>query len=274
VTTAPAHEKSSVAALDRHLPGLDGLRGVACLLVFLYHLRWAAGDPPLAIGSFQVIPILKNCDIGVAIFFALSGLLLSIPFWRAVHSGAKWPDFGRYIWRRACRIVPAYYACLIVVYLFRGGTYTFYGFIDFLLHAGFVHTFSDQSYLSVQGVLWTIGLEFQFYLFLPAMMAGLAWIARKIDLRIACAALFTATFALQAAARAVIVAIEPIIPDRFLGPSGLVIACGTIFHFLPFFVLGILGGGLCLFWRDRRMYIAPLASGCLALAGVALIKVL
>ena len=267
MSTAPAYKKAAAVALDRHLPGLDGLRGVACLLVFVYHLRWLAGDPPLFVGNFRALSILKNCDIGVAIFFALSGLLLSIPFWRAMQSGASWPDFRRYFWRRACRIVPAYYACLLVVYLFRGGTYTFHGFIDFLLHAGFVHTFSDQSYLSVHGLLWTIGLEFQFYLFLPVMMAGLAWLARRIDIRIACMALFTATLLLQAAASAAIIAIEPLISDRFLGPGGIVISCGTIFHFLPFFALGMLGGGLCLFWRDRQMRAAPLVWGCLALSG-------
>jgi peptidoglycan/LPS O-acetylase OafA/YrhL len=267
VSNTPEYEKTVAAGSDRHMPGLDGLRGVACLLVFVYHLRWAAGDPALTIGGFDMLRVMKNCDIGVAIFFALSGLLLSMPYWRAIYADAPWPECRRYLWRRACRILPAYYACLVVVYLLRDGTYTFYGFLDFLLHAGFAHTFSDQSYLSVYGPLWTIGIEFQFYLLLPAMMAAIAWLTRKAGVAPACLALVAVTGLLGFIVRAALVAVEPSISDRFLANDGPVILSGTIFHYLKYFAVGIAGGALVLHWRRSKAGLEPLIAGSLAGVG-------
>ncbi len=252
---------------DTHLAGLTGLRGVACLLVFVYHLRWAAGDPPLLIGSFDVLPVLKNCDIGVAVFFALSGLLLSMPFWRAIRENAPAPDFAQYLWRRACRIVPAYYACLVVVYLLNGSTYTLFGFLDFLLHAGFLHTFSDESYLGHYSVLWTIGIEFQFYLLLPLLMAGVAMVKRRAGTVIACVVLIAACFACDALASAALRKVEPSLPDRFLGANGPVLFMGTIFHYLKYFALGIAGSALALHWRRQRAVLLPNLAALAALAG-------
>lgn len=262
-----ALQKTTIVAADRHLPGLDGLRGIACFLVFIYHLRWAAGDPSLHLGPIDVLAVMKNCDIGVAIFFVLSGLLLSTPYWRAMRNRAPWPGFGPYLWRRACRIVPAYYACLVVIYLLEGGTYTLFGFLDFLLHTTFLHTFSDQSYLSHHGVLWTIGIEFQFYLVLPLLMAAVAAVTRRANTLIACAALILATYALDLAAHAGIRAIEPFVPDRFLAADGKVLSMGTVFHYLKYFALGISGSALTQHWRRTGATTVPLIAGLLGVAG-------
>jgi peptidoglycan/LPS O-acetylase OafA/YrhL len=256
---------------NRHLPGLDGLRGIACLLVFFYHLRWAAGDPPLRIGSFDLLPIFKNCDVGVAIFFALSGLLLSLPFWKAIDGGTQWPSFGPYLWRRACRIIPAYYACLIVIYLFEGGTYTLYGFIDFLLHATFLHTFSDQSYLSHYGPLWTIGIEFQFYLLLPMLMAFAGWLSKRLGIIAACMGLIVFTYGVDVIAKMTLNSIEPSVPDRFLASGGNVLEMGTIFHYLKYFAFGMVGAALSLHWRRAGERTVPAICGVLAAAGAFLI---
>lgn len=73
------------------MPGLDGLRGVACLMVFFYHLRWNAqpsNETPLVL-PFDFEFLLRKFDIGVAVFFVLSGLLLSMPFWRAILAGGS-----------------------------------------------------------------------------------------------------------------------------------------------------------------------------------------
>ena len=74
-----AISKSAPRDESHHLAGLDGLRGIACLLVFAYHLRWTAGDPPLSIAGLDVLSVLKNCDAGVAIFFALSRRIAPLP---------------------------------------------------------------------------------------------------------------------------------------------------------------------------------------------------
>ncbi len=53
-----------------------------------------------------------------------------------------------YLWRRFCRIAPAYYAVLVVVYLVRGGTYTLHGAMNLFLHATFLQNSADFSYYS------------------------------------------------------------------------------------------------------------------------------
>ncbi len=228
---------------DSRIPGLDGLRGVACLMVFLYHLRWNAQPSSteplvLAAGSFNAEFLLRKFDIGVAIFFILSGLLLSLPFWRAILAQQPAPDTARYLWRRMCRIVPAYYAVLVAVYLLRGGTYTFFGSLDFLLHATFLHPFADYAYYGAHPDLWTIGIEFQFYLLLPLIMQCVGFAFRKIGGPAAIALLIAVCCAVDFAAIALLKTLAPIIPDRFLAADGAVIS-GTIFSFLKLFAFGI-----------------------------------
>ncbi len=239
------------------LAGLDGLRGFACLLVFFYHLRWHArpldgSRLELKIGALDVEPLLTRCDVGVAIFFVLSGLLLSLPFWQAILSGTAAPRFGPYLWRRACRIIPAYYAVLAVVYLLRGGTYTLYGGIDFALHATFLHTFADYTYLSVHPALWTIGIEFQFYLLLPLIMAGLAWLWQKGGAALALAVLFLGTWLLDLAVSRALSAAAPVVPDPILPDRQSLVAGGTVFSYLKLFAFGIAGALAVLRWPWSR----------------------
>ena len=51
---------------------------------------------------------------GVAIFFLLSGFLLSGPFWGAYDAGRPMPSLRTYALRRAARIMPGYYTALTV----------------------------------------------------------------------------------------------------------------------------------------------------------------
>ncbi len=265
--------KTDVAKSDR-LPGLDGLRGIACLLVFFYHLRWharASDEAPLSLhlGSVDVERLLRSCDIGVAIFFVLSGLLLSFPFWRSILNDAPRPCLPEYLWRRMCRIAPAYYAVLVVVYLLRGGTYTLYGAADFLLHATFLHNFADFSYHSVHPALWTIGLEFQFYLLLPLIMAALATLWRKGGALFALAILFAGSWLLDLAAQRTLASLAPHVSERILAHSKSVVIGGTIFSYLKVFAFGIAAAPLALRWPwSRRAADAVCASAMLGTLGL------
>jgi peptidoglycan/LPS O-acetylase OafA/YrhL len=263
MTAAPSQTRIRLA-------GLDGLRGIACLMVFLYHARWHAQpslENPLRLEVFgcNLQGLLARFDAGVAIFFVLSGLLLSLPFWRAILRQAPAPDFRQYFWRRLCRILPAYYAVLTVVYLIRAGTYSLYGGIDFALHATFLHTFAEESYLGVYPLLWTIGIEFQFYLLLPVVMSALAWCYRRSGSLLALTILFVITLLIDLCAQAAIAQVAPVIPDRFLADHNSAVVAGTIFSYLKLFAFGIAGGFAVLRWNPRPV-VADLIAGfsCIA----------
>ena len=262
---------SAAPETTRHrLAGLDGVRGLACLLVFIYHLRWHTRpnvDDPLRLEvlGFRFDRVLANCDSGVAIFFVLSGLLLSLPFWRAIIAGSPAPDARKFYWRRMCRIVPAYFAVVIVVYLLRGGSYTLHGAVDCLLHFTFLHTFSDSSYYGVYPLLWTIGIEFQFYLLLPLLMAGLGWIYRRGGAALSLTALLLGTWLIDLGARSTLGALAPSIPDRALADHESAVVTGTVFSYLKLFAFGIAGGFALLRCR-LKAGVADLLAGC-SLAG-------
>lgn len=104
------HDGGAEVEQPRGLPMLDGLRGVAALLVLLTHCAFATG----AYGWGAMGALLARFDFGVALFFVLSGFLLTRP-WVAAAAGRPGPDVGRYARHRVARILPAYWVALTVV---------------------------------------------------------------------------------------------------------------------------------------------------------------
>ncbi len=60
---------------QRHLPGLDGLRGLAVLLVFVYHYGGGTHSSVCAVQIFGFLN--KGGWVGVTLFFVLSGFLIT-----------------------------------------------------------------------------------------------------------------------------------------------------------------------------------------------------
>ena len=86
-------------------PALDVLRLVGALAVLTTHVAFQTGEyfPNGVVGT-----LLARMDIGVAIFFVLSGFLLSRPWWASAASGTPAPMVGRYALKRLLRIWPVY----------------------------------------------------------------------------------------------------------------------------------------------------------------------
>ena len=99
------------AATGGSLVEVEALRGVAILLVFLYHCD--AVVRPDAHGAGPLFAFVRAGHSGVSLFFVLSGFLLSQPF-LAEAAGGRRVRRREYFFRRALRILPAYYLALLV----------------------------------------------------------------------------------------------------------------------------------------------------------------
>ena len=123
----------------KRFPLVDSLRAIAALCVLLTHTAVAAGisgNPHSALS-----PYAQRLDVGVAIFFLISGLLLYRPFVAARFRGRPAPATGPYAWRRFLRIAPAYWLALTVTALWVGtsayelGVFSSSGFPTYYLMA-------------------------------------------------------------------------------------------------------------------------------------------
>ena len=63
----------------------------------------------------SLAPLLWELKGGVAIFFVISGVLLYLPYARAIRDRSALPDWRVYARRRGVRILPAYWVALTAV---------------------------------------------------------------------------------------------------------------------------------------------------------------
>lgn len=163
---------SAVAAVTsgRHIPSLDGLRGLACLMVFGVHFGQLSRLEG-AWGPFDVGRLLANGNTGVALFFVLSGFLLSLPFWANRLGDGPAPAPGSYFGKRAARILPAYFACLTGLIVLNRHWESTHGWADIALHYSLLFNYADWSIFSINPPFWTLAVEVQFYVLLPLLFA-------------------------------------------------------------------------------------------------------
>lgn len=154
----------------KRIPNLDGLRGLAILLVLAHHAPTAAGD--LA-AQFQ-----HNGKHGVSLFFVISGYIVMTLMLRE-YRNTQSIDLKGFLWRRALRLWPLYYVILLGESL--------------LVYVAQVYTpenqalFSDKlgcyvlyctNWLENSGegpffVAWSLAVEEQFYLLLSLLLVFL-----------------------------------------------------------------------------------------------------
>src|SRR6201998_2727453 len=102
----------SVSAAER-VASLTGIRAVAALLVLGTHAAYTTGKYPR--GYFGLL--CSRMEIGVPIFFVLSGFLLFGPWVRATARDRPSPSVARYAWHRVRRIMPAYTITVVIAFI-------------------------------------------------------------------------------------------------------------------------------------------------------------
>jgi peptidoglycan/LPS O-acetylase OafA/YrhL len=148
----------------RHIPSLDGIRALSFLLVFASHVGISALMPG---------------DLGVTIFFFLSGFLITT-LMRAEFAMTSSVDLRRFWLRRALRILPPFYlvlaaAMLLTLMLYPPGTMDRSTMLAELLFYGNYHTIYATHWAGAPGtqVVWSLAVEEHFYLLFPWLYVGM-----------------------------------------------------------------------------------------------------
>lgn len=154
--------------LNPDFPVLDSLRAVGALAVLTTHTSFQSG----AYTEHGVWGILlARLDVGVAIFFVLSGFLLSRPYIARAALRLPPPATRRYYWKRAVRIYPVY-AVTVVIGLAaipdNDGT-GLGGWVTTLLMAD---VYVDDELPHALTQMWSLAAEVAFYALLPVLMAA------------------------------------------------------------------------------------------------------
>ncbi|VEG57026.1 acyltransferase 3 [Mycolicibacterium aurum] len=153
-------------------PALTGLRAVAAILVVSTHAAFATGY--LSQGYLGAVS--ARLEIGVAIFFVLSGFLLFRPWVRAAAEDRPAPSVRRYGRHRVRRIVPAYLITVVAAFevytVFTPGPNPGQTWEGLLRHLTLTQIYTDDyaATLLHTGLsqMWSLAVEVSFYLALPA----------------------------------------------------------------------------------------------------------
>lgn len=154
----------------------DAFRAIAILGVVMNHLAMISGlyfggqkDDLTYVGAWGV-----NC------FFVLSGFLLSRPYLEAIVGAKPFPSTRLFLTRRFFRIYPLYAVAVVIsaaaVALHAPHQIPVAALVD---HLTFLHGFSAVDVVSLNGPMWTMAVDAQFYLLLPLVALGLATLAQK-----------------------------------------------------------------------------------------------
>ena len=154
------------AAPVARFPTFEGLRALCAFGVLAYHagtftgVTWGRDASVAGLG-----PWIQHLNVGVSIFFVLSGFLLFRPFVVAHLSDAARPRIRSYLWRRMVRIYPAYWVALFLsTWILDLNLGDWWGHLRFY---SLIQIYWGDTVLGGLVQAWTLATEVSFYLFLP-----------------------------------------------------------------------------------------------------------
>ena len=178
-TASPAKARRFFSGERFSRPGLTGLRALAAGWVMAFHLNAFVGPVPLHVdlgfARFETTHLLTEGWVGVDIFFVLSGFLLTLHVLERAGEGTFGARYATYLRGRVLRVVPAYWAQIAVLLaaalLLTGALPPWTR--DVPAHLVFLQNLSERAHAAINGIYWTLPVEFSFYLVLPFVVAWL-----------------------------------------------------------------------------------------------------
>jgi len=154
-------------------PAFDGLRAIAMATVVGVHTAFVSG---LTFRDHTAAIYAARLEIGVAVFFLISGFLLYRPFAVAHLAAGPRPRTGAFWVRRLLRIVPAYWVALFLTTTIIHATPIGPGGMRaYLSHYLFAQIYLPGQVIPASGITqaWTLCVEMSFYLMLPLYAAAI-----------------------------------------------------------------------------------------------------
>ena len=169
-----------VTSSTNYLPEVDGLRFLAIFMVVVWMHTTHFIDEKFFSNQLITNAYWKNFIIeggnGVALFFMISGFILSFPFAKAHfnQSPDKKPiSLKRYYLRRLIRLEPPYLIALFIFFIGNVWVLHKYSFQDLLPHffasASYLHNTIYNSFSYVLPIAWSLEVEVQFYILAPLL---------------------------------------------------------------------------------------------------------
>lgn len=176
------------ARIEKHIDVLDGVRVFAIGLVAWYHF-WQQSwlTPRIVLPEFfqehfgitriNIEGFVRYGFVFVDLLILLSAFCNFYPYARSILLGEPWVDAKTFYRKRAVRILPSYYLCLLITVLVSAaeGSLQVNALFwkDLAAHLTFTAPLFPHTYLSVNfnGVLWTVQIEVLYYILMP-------WLAR------------------------------------------------------------------------------------------------
>lgn len=188
-STLPTLPLDAPAPARVRLDFLDGMRGLAAFYVVYHHLYQIYLTDPMqpAAGYFWFLPVLQWGHYAVAVFIVLSGFCLMMPVAKSA-GGALREGFAQYMWRRVRRIVPAYYAAIILSLVLvalvpvmrradssfwspafgpSGDWHSFFDIPNLVAHLLLLHSLQPDWVMRIDPPMWSIGVEWINYFLMP-----------------------------------------------------------------------------------------------------------
>jgi peptidoglycan/LPS O-acetylase OafA/YrhL len=211
------------------IPEMDGLRFVAIASVVLLHLGTYVWEKHQAVFAHSALSdaaryACLHGGVGVRLFFAISGMLLALPFAQARLAGKRPPSLKRYYLRRLTRLEPTYIINILIAFALTvaAGIASARLLAPHLLASLFyMHDIVYGVPSRINAVAWSLEVEVQFYILAPFL----------------CVVFSIANTAVR---RAVIIGATCLSAELLAHLQALPFPKGVLIGQLPFFLVGML----------------------------------
>jgi peptidoglycan/LPS O-acetylase OafA/YrhL len=155
----------------KDMPQINLLRGLAALMVAVYHFFWFTGIDGMLFRNDETIKSIASFGAsGVYLFFVISGFVIP---WSMYHANYGLPKFFRFMGKRLLRLEPPYLVSIALILAFElfkskvfWGSEWSLNVPQLLLHAGYLIPFTGGKYEWINIIYWTLAIEFTYYLVL------------------------------------------------------------------------------------------------------------